>query len=88
MPLWIDKYRPKKIEKLDVNIDQKEMLESMLANSKNNIPHLLIYGPAGSGKKTRAIFIFSKVTFTFRNIFDKFSEWFLRRSFGPYTEML
>jgi len=33
----------------------------MLSNSKNNIPHLLIYGPAGSGKKTRAMAILRSI---------------------------
>jgi len=53
---------------LDVNIDQKEMLQSMLSNSKNNIPHLLVYGPAGSGKKTRAMAILRSV---YGNAVDK-----------------
>jgi len=53
MPLWIDKYRPKKVQDLDVNPDQRTMLQTMLKNSDCNIPHLLVYGPSGSGKKTR-----------------------------------
>ena len=53
MPLWIEKYRPKQISDLDVNAEQKEMLQVMMKNSKCNIPHILIYGPSGSGKKTR-----------------------------------
>lgn len=53
MPLWVEKYRPKTIQELDVNPEQRHMLKVMLKNSKCHIPHLLVYGPSGSGKKTR-----------------------------------
>lgn len=53
MPLWVEKYRPKTIQELDVNPEQRHMLKVMLKNSKCHIPHLLVYGPPGSGKKTR-----------------------------------
>jgi len=57
MPLWIDKYRPVEICDIDINTDQRDTLETMLTNSKCNIPHLLMYGPSGSGKKTRVMAI-------------------------------
>ena len=59
MPLWIDKYRPVEIKKLDINTPQRTTIETMLKNSKCNIPHLLMYGPSGSGKKTRVMAIHS-----------------------------
>jgi len=57
MPLWIDKYRPVEIAELDINTPQRTTIETMLNNSKCNIPHLLMYGPSGSGKKTRVMAI-------------------------------
>ena len=61
MPLWIDKYRPLEVRDIDINIEQKETLETMLRNSKCNIPHLLMYGPSGSGKKTRVMAILRSI---------------------------
>ena len=61
MPLWIDKYRPTRISDLDINVEQKVTLQAMLTNSKCNIPHLLMYGPSGSGKKTRTMAILREI---------------------------
>ena len=49
--LWIDKYRPKKLEDLHYHTELSGKL-SKLAEC-NNFPHLLFYGPSGAGKKTR-----------------------------------
>ncbi|KAI9550505.1 hypothetical protein GHT06_006741 [Daphnia sinensis] len=43
MSLWVDKYRPSTLSKLDYHREQ------------GNFPHLLIYGPPGAGKKTRVM---------------------------------
>ena len=51
MALWVDKYRPTSLDKLDFLKDQAAQL-SQLAQS-GNLPHLLFYGPSGAGKKTR-----------------------------------
>ena len=51
MSLWVDKYRPNTLAKLDYHREQAERLEKMVA--KGNFPHLLVYGPPGAGKKTR-----------------------------------
>ena len=68
MPLWIDKYRPRDIQTLDINKDQQNTLQTMLENSKCNIPHLLMYGPSGSGKKTRVMAILREI---YGNAVDK-----------------
>jgi replication factor C subunit 3/5 len=51
MALWLDKYRPKKLSKLDFHRRQAEHLEQLVKGG--DFPHLLVYGPPGSGKKTR-----------------------------------
>ncbi|PAV60587.1 hypothetical protein WR25_14059 [Diploscapter pachys] len=51
MALWVDKYRPREIGKLDYNNDLTEVLKSIVA--REDFPHLLVYGPSGAGKKTR-----------------------------------
>jgi len=51
MSLWVDKYRPTSLTKLDYHLEQAEQLQQMAA--KGNFPHLLVYGPPGAGKKTR-----------------------------------
>ena len=50
--LWVDKYRPKALSALTFHDDLTQRLTSMSSDSE--IPHLLFYGPTGSGKKTRA----------------------------------
>lgn len=51
MALWVDKYRPTSLDKLDFLKDQATQL-SRLAQT-GDLPHLLFYGPSGAGKKTR-----------------------------------
>jgi replication factor C small subunit len=51
--LWVEKYRPKKLE--DV-VGQDEIIERLKAYVKTeNVPHLLFAGPAGTGKTTCAL---------------------------------
>lgn len=49
--LWVDKHRPSKLEELSFHDTTTKRLKSLAASS--SLPHLLIYGPSGSGKKTR-----------------------------------
>ncbi|PRP85924.1 replication factor C subunit 3 [Planoprotostelium fungivorum] len=49
--LWVDRYRPTSLEKLDIHTDLTNQLKKMCTS--DNLPHLLFYGPSGAGKKTR-----------------------------------
>lgn len=51
MVLWVDKYRPHSLAKLDLHADITERLQHLVQNA--DFPHLLFYGPSGAGKKTR-----------------------------------
>ncbi|CCE86500.1 Piso0_004995 [Millerozyma farinosa CBS 7064] len=51
MSLWVDKYRPKKLDQLSYHNGLTENLKALA--STGDFPHLLVYGPPGSGKKTR-----------------------------------
>lgn len=54
MSLWVDKYRPRSLAGLSHNnvLTQRLLL---LAKEPKELPHLLFYGPNGSGKKTRCM---------------------------------
>ncbi|XP_017108863.2 replication factor C subunit 3 [Drosophila bipectinata] len=51
MALWVDKYRPRELSKLDYHKDQADNLRNLCRQS--DFPHLMFYGPSGAGKKTR-----------------------------------
>ncbi|XP_057313931.1 replication factor C subunit 3-like [Hydractinia symbiolongicarpus] len=51
MSLWIDKHRPSTFSKLTYHLEQSQNLKRLI--SSGDFPHMLIYGPPGSGKKTR-----------------------------------
>ena len=48
---WVDKYRPVRFSQLDCHSALTPQLERLV--SKEDFPHLLVYGPPGAGKKTR-----------------------------------
>lgn len=49
--LWVDKHRPTQLGDLTYHPEVTHRLQSLAKNP--NMPHLLVYGPSGSGKKTR-----------------------------------
>lgn len=51
MSLWVDKYRPNTLAKLDFHKSQASQLQKLVRDG--DFPHLLVYGPSGAGKKTR-----------------------------------
>ncbi|XP_006628231.2 replication factor C subunit 3 [Lepisosteus oculatus] len=51
MSLWVDKYRPTSLSKLDFHKDQANMFKNLVQGG--DFPHLMVYGPSGAGKKTR-----------------------------------
>ena len=50
--LWVDKHRPKSLQQLSYHPETTVRLERFAADPAS-LPHLLVYGPSGSGKKTR-----------------------------------
>lgn len=59
MSLWVDKYRPTSLGKLDYHTEQAEYLKNMV--HKGDFPHLLVYGPPGAGKKTRIMCVIKEL---------------------------
>jgi len=53
--LWVDKYRPNALEKMDYHIQEAQQMRTMVA--AGDFPHMLVYGPPGAGKKTRVMAI-------------------------------
>ena len=51
MSLWVDKHRPKSLDKLDLHLSLNARLKQI--GSSPDLPHLLFCGPAGAGKQTR-----------------------------------
>lgn len=51
MVLYVDKYRPTKLDKLTLHPHVTARLKKMVA--AGNFPHLMFYGPSGGGKATR-----------------------------------
>eukprot|EP01060_Flectonema_neradi_P007128 TRINITY_DN14951_c0_g1_i1.p1 TRINITY_DN14951_c0_g1~~TRINITY_DN14951_c0_g1_i1.p1 ORF type:complete len:355 (+),score=74.30 TRINITY_DN14951_c0_g1_i1:52-1116(+) len=51
--LWVDNYRPKTLDTLNVNPDLTKQLKKIVGTG--DFPHLLFYGPNGAGKKTRVM---------------------------------
>ncbi|HLC56531.1 MAG TPA: AAA family ATPase, partial [Candidatus Nanoarchaeia archaeon] len=51
--LWIEKFRPKTFDEVKGQEKIKERLKAFV--EKKNVPHILLAGPAGSGKTTLAL---------------------------------
>lgn len=54
-PLWADKFRPRSFEQLTFHEEINERLCDMVESkhARASLPHLIFYGPNGSGKRTR-----------------------------------
>jgi|SaaInlStandDraft_6_1057023.scaffolds.fasta_scaffold29675_2 replication factor C subunit 2/4 len=52
---WVEKYRPKTLDTLVQQEDIKQVIE--YAREHDAMPHMLLYGPAGTGKTTTALAI-------------------------------
>jgi len=50
--LWVDKHRPKQLQDLSYHGNITARLQSLAAHPAA-MPHLLVFGPSGAGKKTR-----------------------------------
>lgn len=57
--LWVDKYRPKCFDELDLHPAITPTLRKLAA--ARDMPHLLLYGPSGSGKKTRVMALLREI---------------------------
>ncbi|KAI9500687.1 Replication factor C (RF-C) subunit [Coemansia spiralis] len=51
MALWVEKHRPAALDKLSFHSGLTEHLKQLA--SSGDLPHLLVYGPTGAGKRTR-----------------------------------
>ncbi|KAJ2843963.1 Replication factor C (RF-C) subunit, partial [Coemansia erecta] len=51
MALWIEKHRPATLDKLTFHSELTDHLKQLA--SSGDLPHLLVYGPSGAGKRTR-----------------------------------
>lgn len=60
MSLWVDKYRPRSLQALSHNDDLTHLFHS-LSHQPRDLPHLLLYGPNGSGKKTRCMSLLESI---------------------------
>ncbi len=54
--MWVEKYRPRKLDDIVNQQEVKERLRPLL-EKKGELPHLLFAGPPGSGKTTAALIL-------------------------------
>lgn len=61
--LWVEKYRPKKLEDYVGNDHLKQKISDYI--STGDVPHLLLFGKAGTGKTTLAKLIVNSINCDF-----------------------
>lgn len=59
MSLWVDVHRPTTLSKLSLHSEVNEKLSAL--SKSEELPHLLFYGPAGAGKKTRVMALLREI---------------------------
>jgi replication factor C subunit 3/5 len=60
--LLVDRVRPTKLENLSYNTDITQLLTRLSSTDcKKDLPHLLVYGPPGAGKKTRVLCLLNEL---------------------------
>ena len=59
MSLWVDKHRPNSLNKLTCHSAITNKLVSL--SKSDELPHLLFFGPNGSGKKTRVMALIKEI---------------------------
>ena len=57
--MWVDRYRPAKLDKMSMHTALSPRLQKLASSSE--LPHLLLYGPHGSGKKTRVLALLREI---------------------------
>lgn len=57
--LWVDKYRPHSLDEVELYPELTQTLRHL--SQAKDIPHLLFYGPSGSGRKTRAMSVLQEI---------------------------
>lgn len=60
MSLWVDKYRPRTLDSLSTQPSLTRTLRA-LGREPRDLPHLLIHGPSGTGKKTRCLALLENI---------------------------
>ena len=70
--IWTEKYRPKNLDEV---VGQKHVTERLKAYvSSNNMPHLLLTGPAGTGKTLSLQTLRVMFDIITRNVFYRHTE--------------
>ena len=64
--LWVEKYRPQQLDEYIGNSDTKEKFQTYL--DEGDIPHLLLSGPAGTGKSSFANIVVKHLNCDFKYI--------------------
>ncbi|KAJ1870538.1 Replication factor C (RF-C) subunit, partial [Coemansia sp. RSA 486] len=59
MALWVEKHRPASLDKLSFHNDLTQHLKQL--SSSGDLPHLLVYGPTGAGKRTRVAAVLREI---------------------------